>query len=39
MGSTRFSLGRYNSEDEVDTVVKELERIIPELRRIAGVSA
>jgi cysteine desulfurase len=36
MGSIRFSLGRYNTEDEVDLVVRELERIIPELERIGG---
>lgn len=34
MGSIRFSLGRYNIEEEVDRVVAELEKIIPELKRI-----
>jgi cysteine desulfurase len=34
MGSIRFSLGRYNTEEEVDRVVAELEKIIPELKRI-----
>lgn len=36
MGSIRFSLGRYNTEAEVDRVVAELEKIIPELKRIGG---
>lgn len=35
MGSIRFSLGRYNSEDEVDKVVLELEKAIGELRRLS----
>lgn len=39
MGSVRFSLGRYNTEDEVDRVVLELKKIIHELRRIAGVTS
>ena len=34
MGSIRFSLGRYNTEDEVDTVVSEVERIVGELRKL-----
>ena len=34
MGSIRFSLGRYNTEEEVDTVVSELEKIISELRSL-----
>jgi cysteine desulfurase len=36
MGSIRFSLGRFNTEEEVDQVVLELEKIIPELKRIGG---
>ena len=34
MGSIRFSLGRFNTETEVDTVVAEVEKIIAELRRL-----
>jgi len=31
MGAIRFSLGRYNTEDEVDFVLNELPKIIQEL--------
>ena len=34
MGSIRFSLGRFNTEEEVDRVVEEVERIASELRRM-----
>jgi cysteine desulfurase len=34
MGSIRFSLGRYNTEDEVDTVISEMERVVGELRKL-----
>ena len=34
MGSIRFSLGRFNTEEEVDRVVEEVERIVGELRRM-----
>ena len=34
MGSIRFSLGRYNTEDEVDMVVSEVERVVGELRKL-----
>jgi cysteine desulfurase len=36
MGSIRFSLGRFNREEEVDTVLNELSTIIPNLSRISG---
>ena len=36
MGSIRFSLGRYNTMDEVDRVVDELERIVSKLRAMGG---
>jgi cysteine desulfurase len=32
MGSIRFSLGRYNTSDEVDQVLKQLPKIIEDLR-------
>ncbi len=35
MGAIRFSLGRYNSEAEVDFMLGNLPKIIEELRRIA----
>jgi cysteine desulfurase len=38
MGSIRFSLGRYNTEAEVDIVINKLPGIITELRAIAGIS-
>lgn len=34
MGSIRFSLGRFNTEEEIDTVIAELEKIIAELRSL-----
>lgn len=34
MGSIRFSLGRFNTAEEVDRVVEEVERIVGELRRM-----
>jgi cysteine desulfurase len=34
MGSIRFSLGRYNTEDEADTVVSEVKRVVGELRKL-----
>jgi cysteine desulfurase len=34
MGSIRFSLGRFNTEEEIDTVVAEIEKIIAELKRL-----
>ena len=34
MGSIRFSLGRYNTEDEVDQVIPEVERVVGELRKL-----
>lgn len=36
MGSIRFSLGRFNSADEIDIAVPILERIVGDLRRISG---
>ena len=36
MGSIRFSLGRYNTEDEVDRVVSEVKRIVEDLRVLGG---
>lgn len=36
MGSIRFSLGRYNTEDEVDMVVLEAEKVVGELRKLNG---
>ena len=36
MGSIRFSLGRFNTEEEVDFVLDALLRIVGELREIAG---
>ncbi|MGI9034650.1 MAG: cysteine desulfurase family protein [Pyrinomonadaceae bacterium] len=35
MGAIRFSLGRYNTEREVDFVIEKLPKIIEELRSIA----
>jgi cysteine desulfurase len=35
MGSIRFSLGRFNTEDELVTVIVEVERIVKDLRQIA----
>jgi len=37
MGSIRFSLGRYNTEEEVDFVLRKLPGIIAELRKLAAV--
>lgn len=37
-GSIRFSLGRYNSEDEIDFVLENLPSIIQRLRSIAAQS-
>lgn len=37
MGSIRFSLGRYNTEEEVDFVLRELPGIIADLRTLAAV--
>jgi len=34
-GSLRFTLGRFNSEAEVDRVVEALKEVVPELRRIS----
>ena len=36
MGSIRFSLGRYNTEDEVDRVLAEVEKIVARLRKLGG---
>ena len=36
MGSIRFSLGRHNTRDEVDTVVSEVSNIVADLRKLAG---
>ena len=36
MGSVRFSLGRFNTSNEVDEVVKVLLTIISELRTLSG---
>src|SRR5688572_30226568 len=36
MGSIRFSLGRQNTEAEIDRVVEVLPKIVCELRRLAG---
>ena len=38
MGSIRFSLGRYNTEDEVDRVLDVLPGIVADVRAIAGES-
>jgi len=37
MGSIRFSLGTYNTEEEVDFVLRKLPGIIAELRKLAAV--
>ena len=34
MGSIRFSLGRFNSDDEIETVMIEVEKVVGELRRL-----
>lgn len=34
MGSIRFSLGRFNTEEEVSVVLAEVERIVGDLRRL-----
>jgi cysteine desulfurase len=34
MGSIRFSLGRFNTEKEIDSVVAEVEKVISELKRL-----
>ena len=34
MGAVRFSLGKYNTETEVDFVIEKLPKIIEELRRL-----
>ena len=36
MGSIRFSFGRFNSEEEVDRVVEELEMCVVDLRKLLG---
>ncbi len=36
MGSIRFSLGRFNTEDEVDKTVVALVPIIEDLKRMGG---
>ena len=36
MGSMRFSLGRYNTEEEVDFVANALPAIVSELRNLGG---
>ncbi len=36
MGAIRFSLGRYNTEDEIDFVLEKLPGIIADLREISG---
>jgi cysteine desulfurase len=36
MGSIRFSLGRYNTADEVDEVVSALERSVARLVAMGG---
>lgn len=35
MGAIRFSLGRYNTKDEIDFVLKNLPEIIKELREVS----
>ncbi|MGI8543296.1 MAG: cysteine desulfurase family protein [Aridibacter sp.] len=34
MGAIRFSLGRYNTEDEIDFLLKQLPKIIEDLERV-----
>jgi cysteine sulfinate desulfinase/cysteine desulfurase-like protein len=34
MGSIRFSLGRFNTEEEIDSVVAEVDKVISELKRL-----
>jgi cysteine desulfurase len=36
MGSIRFSLGRQNTDGEIDQVIEVLPDMIRELRRVAG---
>jgi cysteine desulfurase len=36
MGSIRFSLGRYNTEEEVDRVIAEVTRIVGELKSLGA---
>lgn len=37
MGSIRFSLGRYNTEEEVDFVLKELPSVVADLRKLVAI--
>lgn len=39
MGSIRFSLGRFNTEAEVDVVLEAMPRIVRGLRMLAGIPA
>ncbi|MFH1415816.1 MAG: cysteine desulfurase family protein [Elusimicrobiota bacterium] len=34
-GSIRFSLGRYNTEDEIDYVIEKLDKVISRLREVS----
>ncbi len=36
MGSIRFSLGRYNTKEEVDFVLENARKIVEEIRAVAG---
>jgi cysteine desulfurase len=36
MGSIRFSLGRFNTDDDVDAVLRKLPAIVSGLREISG---
>lgn len=36
MGAIRFSLGRYSSEEDIEAVVREVPRIVNELRELLG---
>jgi cysteine desulfurase len=37
MGSIRFSIGRYNTEDEIERVLEVLPGIVADIRAIAGI--
>jgi len=39
MGSIRFSLGRYNTEEEVDRVISEVKKIVPVLQKLGSETA
>jgi len=36
MGSIRFSLGRFNTEEEIAEVIERTDKIVKDLRVLAG---